>query len=129
MSVIAKRAIRLAVILEAVSCITMLYQDEPLSGWNSWAVSLGWSTHVVANVLVMFFVIVHFPVLILVHFVHGDAGFMVCNGRLTPTSVWFFIAMLLQCALWSLVFFGLMHLEKKIRARFRHHDAKHSAGI
>jgi len=61
--------------------------------------------------------------LFLLYHVHGDVGFMVYNGRLTPTSVWLVIAMLVQCALWSLVFCGLLHVEKKIRARFRHHDA------
>ena len=69
------RAIRLAVIVEAVSCIAMLYQDEPLSGWNSWAVHLGWSTRVISDVLVLLFGLIHFPVLFLLYHVRGDVGF------------------------------------------------------
>lgn len=118
MSIIAKRAIRLAVIVEGVSCAAMLYRAEPLSFWNSWAVSLGWPTHVVSDVLVSLFLLINLPVMFSLHLARGDFGFIVFNGRLTPTSIWLTIAMLVQCALWGLIFFGLLHLEQKIRARF-----------
>jgi hypothetical protein len=117
------RAVRLAVIVEAVSCVAMLYQAEPLSSWNSWAVSFGWSTSVVSDGLVFLFCLIHFPVLFLLYHVHSDVGFMIYNGRLTPNSIWLIIAMLVQCALWSLAFFGLLVLETRIRARFIHDDA------
>ena len=117
------RAVRLAVFVEAVSCIAMLYQGNPVSFWNSWAVHLGWSARVISDALVFFFSFVHFPVLFLLYHVRGNVGLMVHNGRLTPTSIWPIIAMLVQCALWSLVFFGLLHLENKIKSRFTHHDA------
>lgn len=115
------RAIRLALIVEAVSCLGMVYQSNPVSIWNSWCISLGWPTGVISDVLLLFFGAVHTPVLLLLHLARGDVGFMIYNGRLTPTSIWLIIAMFVQCALWSLIFFGLLSLERKLRARFRHH--------
>jgi hypothetical protein len=116
------RAVRLAVIVEAVSCVAMLYQENPVSFWNSWTASLGWSPFAVSDALVSLFDVIHFPVLFVLYHLHIDDGSMVYNGRLIPGS-WLIIAMLVQFWLWSLVFLGLLHVEKKIRARFRHHDA------
>jgi hypothetical protein len=123
MSIITKRAIRLAVIVEAVSCVAMLYQAEPLSFWNSWAVALGWSTHVISDVLVTFFIGVHFPLVFLSSHLFGSVGFEVFNGRLVFTSPLGLLIMLIQCVLWSFIFLGLLHLEKRVKLLFRRHDA------
>ena len=117
------RAIRLAVIVEAVSCIAMLYQSESLSGWNSWCVALGCSTRVVSDVLVAFFIGVHFHFIFLFAHLFGSIGFEVFNGRLVFSSPLGLLVMLLQGALWSIVFFGLLQLEKLVRLFFRRHDA------
>lgn len=119
-----KRAIRLAVVIEAVSCLAMVYQSNPLSIWNSWCVSLGWSTRVVSDVLVSFFFIVHFAVAFLFSHLFGTIGFAVHNGRLVFSSPVGFVLMLLQCAVWSIIFFGLLRLVERFRLAFRHHDAE-----
>jgi hypothetical protein len=118
----AKKAIRLALIVQAVSCLAMLYQSNPVSIWNRWCIALGWSTRVVSDVLVCFFFCVHFPFAFLFSWLFGSAGFEVYNGRLVFSSPLGFLVLLLQCAVWSVIFFGLFRLEERIRLRFRHHD-------
>jgi hypothetical protein len=102
-----RRAVRLALIVEGVSCVGMLFEREPRE---------------VADALVDFFSLLNLPVLFLLFRVRGNIGFEVYNGRLVPSSIWGIVALLVQCALWSLVFFGLLHLGKKARLRVKHHD-------
>jgi len=120
-----KKAIRLALIVEGISCVAMLYQSNPLSVWNSWCVSLGWSTRVVSDVLVFFFFIVHFPFVFLFSHLFGSIGFEVHNGRLVFNSPLGLLIMVLQSALWSLIFFGLLRLGQRVKLLFRRDDARH----
>jgi hypothetical protein len=123
MSIITKRAICLAVIVEVASCIGMIFQTEPLGFWDKLCDSIGWSPFAVSDVLIGLFIVLNFPVVFLAHHLFGSIGIGGYNGRLIFTSLIGPVIVLVQCALWSFVFFGLLHLEKKIRARFRHHDA------
>ena len=118
------RAVRLAVIIEAVSCLAMLYQSNPVSIWNSWCISLGWSTRAVSDVLVSFFFIVHFAGVFLFYHLFGTVGFAVYNGRLVFSSPVGFVVMLFQCTVWSMIFFGLLRLVQRLRLLFRHHGAE-----
>lgn len=128
MSTSTKRALRLAVFVEAVSCLNMLYRDNPVSFWNSWCFSLGWPTQVVSQVLESFFEIINFPVLLLLYLGRGDLGCFWVNGRLVPTSIWLIIAILIQCVLWTTVFFGLLQIEQKIHARIKPHEVEPDVG-
>ena len=119
-----KRAIRLAVMIQAVSCLAMLYQSNPVSIWNSWCISLGWSTGAVSHVLVSFFFIVHFAGAFLFYHVFGTGGFEVYNGRLVFSSPVGLVMMLFQCMVWSLIFFGLLRLEPRLRLLFQHRGAE-----
>lgn len=118
-----KRAIRLAVIVQAVSCLAMLYQSNPVSVWNSWCDSLGWPRRAVEDTLLSFFLIVH-PIALLFGWVFGGLGFEVHNGRLVVSSPLGVLVLLLQCALWSVIFLGLLRLEQRVRLLFQHRDAE-----
>ena len=116
---ITARAIRLAVIVEVVSCVGMIFQTEPRGFWAELCDSLGWSPFVVSRVLENFFEAFNFPALFLVFHIFGSAGFGVFNGRLVIASALGIVVLLVQCAFWTLVFFGLFHLERRVKLLFR----------
>jgi hypothetical protein len=98
------KAIRLAVVVEAASCAGFFVASEPT--------------------LYQFFSLLNFPVLFLSYHLFGiGIGFGGHDGRIVYYGARGYVALLVQCALWSAVFFGLMKLEEKARLFFRHHAA------
>lgn len=123
MSSITKKAVRLAVFVDLVSCLGMIFQTEPYGFWDKVCESIGWSPFAVSHVLVSFFFLLHFPVAFLSWHIFGSMGFEVYNGRLVFSGPLSLLIILLQCALWSFIFLGLLHLEKRARSLFRRHVA------
>jgi hypothetical protein len=117
------RAIRLAVIVEVVSCIGMVFQTEPYGFWDKWCDALGWPPRAVSYVLADFFGLLNFPAVFLSYHLFGSFGFEVFNGRLVISSVLGIVVLLVQCSLWTLIFFGLFHLVRRVKLLFRRHDA------
>jgi hypothetical protein len=107
------RATRLATIVEAASCIGMIFQTNPYGFDDKLCDFLGWSPRAVSEVLVGFSVLLNWPVEFLSFHVFGSTGFAAYNGRLVFAN-WVGIAVLLiQCVIWSLVFFGLLEVDPK----------------
>ena len=122
MSTITKRAVRLAVIVEVISCVGMVFQTEPYGFWDKLCESVGCSPFAVSDVLAAFFFIIHFPFVVLAGYLFHDPGFGVFNGRLVFTSPLGFLILLLQGTLWSFIFIGLLRLYERLKLLFRRHD-------
>ena len=97
------KAIRLAVIVEVASCAGMFVAWEPT--------------------LYQFFSLLNFSVLFLAHHSFSGIGFGGHDGRIVYFAARGYVALVVQCALWSVVFFGLMKLEEKARLFFQRHAA------
>ena len=123
MNTITKRAIRLAVIVEAISCFGMIFQTEPYGFWDKLCELLGWPPFAVSEALAGFFVVLNFPFTFLAAHLFHDPGFEVFNGRLVLTSPLGLLIILLQCTFWIFIFIGLMRLWERVKLLFQRHNA------
>lgn len=116
---ITQRVIRLAVIVEAISCAGMIFQTEPYGIWDRLCLSVGWSPFAVSQGLTGFFVLLHYPFVFLAAHLFHNVGFEVYNGRLVLTFPLGLLIVLLQCTLWYFIFIGLMRLCERVKLSFR----------